>query len=82
MTSSHDLVRSVVSRVLGIENETEINAAQMGNHAGWDSMRHIQIVMAIEKQFEIRFQSFEIPRLVDVNTIAEAVARHEMRRTT
>jgi len=39
----------------------------------WDSLSHIQLVLAIEKQFDIRFTALEIEEYSNVGEMCEGV---------
>jgi acyl carrier protein len=43
---------------------------------GWDSMKHIMIVMAVQEKFGIRLKPREIDRLRNVGDLAAAIAHH------
>jgi acyl carrier protein len=40
----------------------------------WDSLNHITLILELEKQFEVRFDLFEIIELRDVRGIIEYIA--------
>ena len=42
---------------------------------GWDSLAHIQLMVAVEKAFGIRFNTGELAGLTNVGELARLVAR-------
>jgi acyl carrier protein len=40
---------------------------------GWDSLRHVQILSAVEKEFNIRFKSLEVLRLKNIGELQSLV---------
>jgi acyl carrier protein len=49
---------------------------------GWDSMKHIMIVMAVQEKFGIRLKPREIDRLRNVGDLAAAIAHHTYKQDT
>jgi len=44
---------------------------------GWDSLMHINLIVAIERQFKIRFTTREIARLQNVGELIDLIAGKE-----
>jgi len=41
----------------------------------WDSLRHLNLIMAIEEHFGVTFEPEEIPELTTVEKLSEAIAK-------
>jgi len=42
---------------------------------GWDSLSHINLIVAIERSFDVRFTLAEIQRLKDVGTLIDLISQ-------
>ncbi len=42
---------------------------------GWDSLTHINLIVAIEKQFKIRFTTGEVTRLKNVGELMDLITK-------
>lgn len=40
---------------------------------GWDSLTHIEMIVAVEKHFGIRFKSFDLQKLQNVGDLADMI---------
>ena len=67
-----------VSRIVGdvlnddsVQLKYETTAREV---PGWDSLNHIQIVLAIEKHFKIRFNFAELQRFKNVGQMCDNIA--------
>lgn len=45
--------------------------------AAWDSLSHIQLILAIESHFGIRFTSGEVASFDNVGDLMKAIRRHK-----
>jgi acyl carrier protein len=43
---------------------------------GWDSMKQVMILMAVEEKFEIQLSTREMDRLKNVGDLVAAIASH------
>jgi acyl carrier protein len=64
----------VMKNVLDIDSVTEDDS--MKTIESWDSLRHLNLIMALEEHFGISFDPEEIPELNSVRTISAAISKH------
>ncbi|CAN5394678.1 acyl carrier protein [soil metagenome] len=43
---------------------------------GWDSLAHIQLIVAVEKHFKVKFKNAEIARLKNVGDLIQLIAKY------
>jgi acyl carrier protein len=43
--------------------------------ADWDSLRHIQLLVAVEKAFGVRFNTAEVAHLANVGEMVDLISR-------
>ena len=57
-----------------LDEEVSLKAEMTANDVeGWDSLSHIQLIMAIEKKFKVRFSTSEIAKLKKVGDLVELI---------
>ncbi|MBF0511764.1 MAG: acyl carrier protein [Candidatus Omnitrophica bacterium] len=44
---------------------------------GWDSLTHVQLIFAIEKEFKIRFSALEIQQFANVGDICQKIQERQ-----
>lgn len=64
-------VRKVVGLVLGrtVDNDD----VRRENEPKWDSLKHMEIIFAIEDALDVKFQEEELPGLNSIHAIVQAV---------
>jgi acyl carrier protein len=72
-------LKQVFLNVLDLDAISESDSAETVK--SWDSVRHLNLILAIEERFGLTFEIDEIPEMVSVRAIAEALDRRERRAT-
>lgn len=67
----------VIKNVLDVDSVSEDDS--MHTIKSWDSLRHLNLVIAIEEHFGITFDPDEILELTSVRKISETIRRHGAR---
>ena len=67
-------IKDIISSVLGIENNLIEEDASSVNVVEWDSLKHMNIVIAIEDEFDIKFTQGEIVKLMSYKAIVSCVS--------
>ena len=66
-----DIFRDILDdEEIVLEDSTTANDVE-----GWDSLTHIQLIVAIEKQFKIKFTSKEILSWRNIGEMLDSIAR-------
>ncbi len=69
-------VLAVISEVVGVPADKLSPSSGVGNVDGWDSLRHMELIVRLEGDLGIRFSGAEIGEMNTVAAIEAAVARH------
>ena len=62
-------ISTVMGAVFGINPETIDADASAGNIERWDSMRHMNLVLALEDEFGVRFPDDQVEQLISYRLI-------------
>ncbi len=66
-------LKEVLTNVLEVEAISEDDSAQ--TIRSWDSVRHLNLILALEEKFGLSFEADEIPAIISVRAIAQALDR-------
>jgi acyl carrier protein len=66
-------LKKIMSQILGVtENEISINSSP-DNISSWDSLKHMNLVLAIEQGFNISFDDEDIIQMLSFEIIIETI---------
>ena len=68
-----DRIRNVMAAVFDLPPDKISDDSSPHQIAAWDSMKHLNLVLALEEEFDIRFEEAEIPSLVNFKIIAATI---------
>lgn len=60
---------NIIGKVLGVEPRTLNEDSNAQNTPNWDSLRHIEVIFAVESAFHVRFTMPEIANLRNLGDI-------------
>ncbi|MGI9355307.1 MAG: acyl carrier protein [Rhizobiaceae bacterium] len=61
----------VIASVLGIEADTLNEKSNALNTPNWDSLRHIELILAVENAYNIRFAITEVMNMQNLGDMRE-----------
>jgi acyl carrier protein len=64
----------IMAQVLGIEEEEIKDDSSMSNIEAWDSLRHVNLIIALEQEFGISFPDEEITNLTSVQLLIAEIS--------
>ena len=65
----HERVKHVVASVLGVDPATIPDDARSEDLAGWDSLRHLELMLALEAEFGVRIPAEAMLELTSLPAI-------------
>ena len=68
--------RAALARALKVAPETITDNASQEDLSAWDSVRHMNVVLALENDFDIEFDDEELPKMTSLNALVAAIERH------
>ena len=67
-----DIIK-IVSSVLNINKKIINNKSGPESLDGWDSLKHLNIILACEDFFKIKFTNDEIVEILDIDTMSTII---------
>jgi acyl carrier protein len=68
--------RAALAKALKVAPETISEGATQMDLTAWDSVRHMNVVLAVENDFDIEFGDDELPTLTSLPSLVAAIEKH------
>jgi acyl carrier protein len=69
ISDTEERLRGVLEAVLGPTGRTLADHDGPGTVPAWDSVAHLNLILAVETEFDIRFETWEIPQLLSLGSL-------------
>ena len=70
MTDKENQVKQILSRVLRLEIREITDGIKMSERPEWDSLSHMELIVALEEEFNA---SFSLDEIVEMNSVARII---------
>ena len=71
-------VRNVIVKTFRLPPEGAARDLRMGDPPAWNSLGHMELVAALEKEFGVRFPGYALPTLTSVDAIVQELGKYKM----
>ena len=68
--------RAALAKALKVAPETISENASQLDLSAWDSVHHMNVVLALENDFDIEFTDAELPTLTSLPQLVAAIEKH------
>ena len=66
-------LKGVLLRTLNLQDYDFQPTTLASEVPGWDSLRHLDVIAAVEREFSVRFKSLEVIRLKNIGDLQRLV---------
>lgn len=74
-TASKEKVFQIVSRVFKVPFSNISEKTASDSIKNWDSLKHMNLILALEDEFNVQFDSATIPKLLRVEVILDELKK-------
>jgi acyl carrier protein len=67
-----DQIKAIMAQIFGVSAESIISTSSPESIPQWDSLKHMQLIMALEDELEMQFDDEMIPGLLSYEAIEKA----------
>jgi acyl carrier protein len=73
MSTIADRVMDVAAAILNVPRESLTAQSSPSDVESWDSMQHLQIILALEEAFGLKFAAHEIDKMQSIGAMTAAL---------
>ena len=73
-----DRIKNVLSVVFEIPIQEINDKSSSDTITSWDSLKHMNLVIALEEEFEMEFSESEIPEITNYRAIKEVILSYHL----
>ena len=78
MSQSFEQVRAIAADILQVPLDRITPASSEKNIATWDSIQHLNLILALEAAFQIQFEPDEMDSTTTIGRLAETLDRKKL----
>ena len=67
-------VREVMAAILGLEEDEIEDDTSLNTVESWDSLKHMNLILALEEEFDVEFSDDQVVELTSYREIRETLA--------
>ena len=71
----NEKLRAIVAEALELDPVLITEKTSVENQPKWDSLRHMNLIFAVEDAFGIRFDDADLPKLTSIAAIERVLAK-------
>lgn len=70
-----DRIKKVMADVLGIDEASITESSSPDTIKNWDSLRHMNLIVALEEEFDVQFDETEMAEMTSFTAIVQALTK-------
>ena len=73
-----DRIKNIMSVVFEISIQEINDKSSKDTITSWDSLKHMNLVLSLEEEFEVEFSESEIPEITNYRAIKEVILSYHL----
>ena len=68
-----DKIKEIISTVFQVDTANIKGDFSPKDTEKWDSLNHMKLIMALEKEYKIMFDANEVPKMINIGVIEKTI---------